>query len=461
MRRQVLHVAVVAVSVALILFGLPLAVVARSMILTEERGELERAGLLASRQIGPDFLAGDPVELPPVESDKQVSVYDAALTLRSAPGTGPTVADSVTRAAAQGIEADAEVNGDLVVALPVTVAENVVAVVRVATPQRLVWGWVLLAWSILVLTGALALAVAVLVARRRARLLSAPLEALAAAATRVGAGDLQIRTSPSGVPELVRLAQTQNDMLERLSDLITRERRFTADVSHQLRTPLTGLALGLQEALRSPETDSDTDLRQALAEAAGQVQALEGTIDDILRLARPETGTQRTPALRTVTELGDDLERRWHGSLAEVGRPLVIRLHDTDPAAALPAFLTAEVLTILVDNANRHGRGRVEVSFRDLETVIAVDVADEGAISVPVVELFRRGTSGGDGSGIGLAIGRSIAEAGGGRLSLASAAPTRFTLLVPRPDLVTAPQGSPEADSAAAVPTSQVPRGRR
>ncbi|MEO7058555.1 MAG: HAMP domain-containing sensor histidine kinase [Lapillicoccus sp.] len=431
MRRQVLHVAVVAVTVALVLFGVPLAVVARAMIVTEERGELERAALLASRQIGPDFRAGDPVELPPVESDKRVAIYDAGFTLRSAVGTGPAVADVVTRAAAGGSEVDAEVDGELVVAVPVTVAENVVAVVRVATPLRLVWGWVLLAWTVLAFTAALALAVALLVARHQARLLSAPLESLAAAATRVGAGDLQIRTPPTGVPELVRLAQTQNDMLGRLSDLIGRERRFTADVSHQLRTPLTGLTLGLENALRSPEADPEAVLRPALLDAAERVHALERTIEDILSLARSETGTPGVPQTRTVTEVVDDLERRWHGPLAAAGRPLVVRLHDTDPSSALTVFPVTEILTILLDNATRHGKGGVEVSFRDLTTVIAVDVTDEGAVTLPPAEVFRRGTSGNSGSGIGLSLGRSIAEAGGGRLTLASVDPTRFTLLLP------------------------------
>lgn len=442
MRRQVLHVAVVAVTVALLLFGLPLAVVARTTIITEERGELERAALLASRQIGPDFRAGDPVELPPVENDKKVAVYDTGFTLRSAAGTGPTVADAVTRAAAGGSQSDAEVDGELVVAVPVTVAENVVAVVRVATPQRLVWRWVLLAWTALGLTAALALAVAVLVARRRARLLSAPLEALAAAATQVGAGDLQIRTPPTGVPELVRLAQTQNDMLGRLSDLIGRERRFTADVSHQLRTPLTGLTLGLQNALRSTEADPDAVLRPALQDAEEQVRALERTIEDILSLARSQAGTHEAPPTCTVSEVVEDLERRWHGSLAAAGRPFVVRLHDTDPATTVPVFAVTETLTILLDNATRHGQGGVEVSFRDLTTVVAVDVTDEGEVTLPPAELFRRGTSGAGGSGIGLALGRSIAEASGGRLSLASADPTRFTLLLPRTPPVTLPSAA-------------------
>ncbi|MDQ6715764.1 MAG: HAMP domain-containing histidine kinase [Actinomycetota bacterium] len=423
--------AVVAVSVALVLFGGPLAFAAKTMIFTEERGELERMALLASRQVGPDFLAGDPVELPPVEGDKQVAIYDARLTLRSAPGTGPVAADEVTRSALGGATSDGVVAGDLVVAVPVTAAENVVAVVRVATAQRLVWGWVLLAWSALALCAAAALSVAVLVARRQARLLSAPLEALAAAAERVGEGDLQIRTVPAGGPELVRLAQTQNDMLDRLSDVVTRERRFTADVSHQLRTPLTGLTLGLQNALHSHRVDPRTDLRQALVDATEQVQDVERTIEDILRLARPEVEPLGASGVRTIADLIIDIERRWHGQLAAEGRLLVVRAQDIAPEVAVPLFLTADVLTILIDNATRHGTGRVEVSFRDLSTAVAVDVTDEGTVTLPAADLFLRGRSGGDGSGIGLALGRSIAEAGGGRLTLACADPTRFTLLVP------------------------------
>lgn len=431
MRRQVLHVAVVAVTVALLLFGVPLAVAARAMIITEERGELERAALLASRQIGPDFRLGDPVELPAVESDKKIAVYDSTLVLRTAAGSGPAVADAVTRTAAGGTQADADVNGDLVLAVPVTVAENVVAVVRVATPQRLVWGWVLLAWTALTLTAALALVVAGLVARRQARLLSAPLEALATAAARVGAGDLQIRTPPTGVPEVVRLAQTQNDMLTRLSDLIERERRFTADVSHQLRTPLTGLTLALQNALRSSEADPSPPLRPALQDAAERVRALERTVEDILSLARSQNSSLDTSHTCAIEDVVTELERRWHGTFAAAGRPFTVRLQDTDASTAVPVFPVTEILTVLLDNATRHGRGGVEVTFRDLTTVVAVDVSDEGEVTFSQAQLFRRGRSGSGSSGIGLALARSIAEASGGRLALSSPAPTRFTLLLP------------------------------
>ncbi|WP_034716154.1 HAMP domain-containing sensor histidine kinase [Intrasporangium chromatireducens] len=430
MRRRIIRVAVVAVSVALVLFGIPLALAARATILNEERSELERTALLASRQVGPDFLAGDPVELPPVESDKKVAVYDASLTRRSPTAGGPATADSVTRAAARGVESEGVVGAEFVVAVPVTVGERVIAVVRASAPTSQTFAGILLAWAALALSAALALGVAVLVARRQARYLSTPLEALASAAERVASGDLQRRTEPVGTPELVRLARTQNEMLDRLCDLIARERRLTADISHQLRTPVTGLALGLQNALSSDGNAAAADSHAALVDALGQVRDLERTIDNVIQLARPEAGVLGAAPVRSVEDFGTEIERRWHGPLSEAGRPLVVTAQ-TDLALFLPQFVVTEILKILLDNAMHHGAGRVTVVFRDLGSFVAIDVADEGSVQARSEELFRRGQSGSDGLGIGLALGRSIAEAYGGRLALTRQQPTRFTLMVP------------------------------
>ncbi|GAA2748199.1 HAMP domain-containing sensor histidine kinase [Terrabacter aerolatus] len=446
MRRRILHVAVVAVSVALVLFGIPLGVAARATILSEERGELERTALLASRQVGPDFLAGDPVELPRVEGDKQVAVYDASLTHRSPVTGGPPAADSVTRAAARGVESDGVVGAQLVVAVPVTVAEKVIAVVRVAAPTNQTWTATLLAWAALVLSAGLALVVAVLVARRQARFISTPLEALAVSAERVAAGDLQTRAQPAGTPELVRLAQSQNEMLDRLCDLIARERQLTAEVSHQLRTPVTGLALGLQNALSHEGGGATADPHAALVDALGQVRDLERTIDNVIQLARPEAGVMRGGPVRSVGDFCAEVERRWRGTLSEAGRPLVVTAQ-TDLALCLPQFVVTEVLKILMDNATRHGAGRVTVVFRDLGSFVAIDVTDEGSVQAHREELFRRGQSGSDGLGIGLALGRSIAEAYGGRLALTLEQPTRFTLMVPLPSTPSEPDPTLSSDS--------------
>ncbi|MGO4602675.1 histidine kinase dimerization/phospho-acceptor domain-containing protein [Terrabacter sp. 2YAF2] len=337
------------------------------------------------------------------------------------------------------------VGAQLVVAVPVTVAEKVIAVVRVAAPTSQTLTATLLAWAALALSAALALGVAVLVARHQARYLSTPLEALASAAERVASGDLQRRTEPVGTPELVRLARTQNEMLDRLCDLIARERRLTADISHQLRTPVTGLALGLQNALSSDGNAAAADSRAALVDALGQVRDLERTIDDVIQLARPQGRAVGTGPVRPVADLCAELERRWHAPLAQAGRPLVVTTQ-TDPGLALPLFLVKEVLKILLDNATRHGAGRVTVVFRELGSFVAIDVADEGSVPATGDELFRRGQPSGDGLGIGLSLGRSIAEAHGGRLALTRHQPTRFTLLVPLPSSPSEPNSTPAFD---------------
>jgi hypothetical protein len=175
MRQRIVSVALVAVIVALVLFAVPLAVVVRSALFSNERLELERAALQAGARVGPDFAAGDPVELPP-DRTSSIGIYDLTLHLRA--GQGPATGDETVARAASGVVAQTESGGTVAVAVPITSAERVVGVVRAAVPAQAVWLNVLLAWLVLVGLAAMALAAAVLVARRQARLLSEPLESL-------------------------------------------------------------------------------------------------------------------------------------------------------------------------------------------------------------------------------------------------------------------------------------------
>ena len=86
---------------------------------------------------------------------------------------------------------------------------------------------------------------------------------------------------------------------------------------------------------------------------------------------------------------------------------------------------------MLIDNALRHGRGAVKLTARETSDALAVDVVDEGSIAIESSALFDRGTSGGDGQGIGLALARSLAEASGGRLVLPRESPATLTLFLP------------------------------
>src|SRR5882757_3980422 len=246
MRKRVVRVALWAVTVALVLLAVPLAVAIRASFFTEEHGELERDALAAAVRVGPQFATGDAPELPAGQSDGRLGVYDLTLRLRT--GTGPATADATTRAALAGTVAD-HTGGDIVVAVPVYNGERVIGVVRTSTDAQSVWNRVLLAWAALLGAALFALGVAVLVARNQARALTAPLEALSGTSRAVADGDLTARAGTSGIAEIDQVALTHNDMVQRLAHLLQRERDFTANASHQLRTPLTGLQLGLESAL--------------------------------------------------------------------------------------------------------------------------------------------------------------------------------------------------------------------
>jgi signal transduction histidine kinase len=428
-RQRIVRVAVAAVAIALLLFAVPLAVIVRSALFDDERRELEGAALQAAVRIDPDFAHGDSVELPH-NTDQQVGVYDVSLRLRF--GHGPETADAVVQHAATGSVADGQIGGELIVAVPVTSQEKVVGVVRAAQPVQVIWNHVLLAWLALTAFAGTAFGVAVVVARRQARHLSAPLEALAKTSERIAAGDLTVRAEPSPIPEIGRVAETHNAMVDKLGDMLQRERRFTANASHQLRTPLTGLQLGLETAQEQAAVHPEFDLRPALQEAGDRAEELHRTIDDLLQVARLPSDQWAAAEPVPLEDVLAEAERRWHGPLAKQGRRLTLRRRQGMTAAEVPGRVVGQILDILIDNASRHGIGAVTVTARDIGDAAAIDVADEGSLSAPATKLFTRGMPTDSGHGIGLGLAQSLAEACGGRLNRTSQAPTTFSLVLPQ-----------------------------
>ncbi len=432
MRRRVVRTALIVVTLALLVFAIPLAVAARFWFFGDERGELEREALAAAVQVGPQFGSGDPVELPASESDSSVGVYDVQGRLQS--GRGPAVPEHlIADATTAGSVVDGQQAGQLIVAVPVSSAETVVAVIRASVPVGVVWKRIALTWLAEVGLAGGALLVALLVARRQARTLSAPLESLSAISQRIADGDMSARAGTSAIPEISRVAQTHNAMVERLTFLVERGRDFTADASHQLRTPLAGLQLGLESALDAPDA-SVADLRLMLTHSKGQVEDLHRRLDDVLRLAQLDHDEWPVAAHSASREAVADLEQRWHGRFADQGRRIGIRADEDASQRTVPTSLIGQVLDVLADNAFRHGRGSMTVTVREIGDTLAIDVADEGTLALDTELLFRRGSSS-NGSGIGLALARQLTNAVGGRLVLARRTPTTFTLLLTEPDL--------------------------
>ncbi|MFJ4789954.1 histidine kinase dimerization/phospho-acceptor domain-containing protein [Streptomyces sp. NPDC088794] len=437
MRQRVVRVALTAALVAVVLLAVPLALAIRASLYSDQRDTLERAALSGAVRVSPDYVTGDPVELPAPPTGGHLGLYDPALHLRA--GTGPRTGDTAVRRALAAEVVRGRSGGDLVVAVPVSHDERVIGVVRAASPASAVRDRILLAWTVLGGVCALALTVAVLVARRQARVLAAPLEDLSRHCRDVTAGDLSARAAPSSVAEIDQVARTHNEMLHSLTELLRHERDFTANASHQLRTPLTGLQLGLEAGLAQ---DDDTRLRPALEEALATTRRLYGTVEEVLRLSRSQ-GLPRRPVPDTaVLWLLRETEERWHGLFAREGRRLECGTLEVAEDICVPGAPVTEILGVLLDNARVHGYGTVRLRARDLGDAVAFDVIDEGAMEGAADQLFDRGPAGeGPGSGIGLFLARDLAVSLGGRLSLTGRRPVVFTLLVPVRQEEAAPEG--------------------
>jgi signal transduction histidine kinase len=252
-----------------------------------------------------------------------------------------------------------------------------------------------------------------------AEALARPLRRLDATARRIAGGDLDVRAPVEGSTEQRSLAQSFNEMTDKLGRALATEKRFVADASHQLRTPLTGLRLRLEEAsLAESTTEAEPDLRASLRE----VDRLSGMVDELLALSRAQNGSGPGSELDPVG-IADDGVARWQAAADERGMELV-RASDRDPARVFGAAPDAErALDALIENAIVYARrGRVAVRVDGHE----IEVLDEGpglasGEEEQVFERFHRGTagrSGASGTGLGLSIARQLAERWGGAVTL-------------------------------------------
>ncbi|MDT7716491.1 MAG: hypothetical protein QOH09_2483 [Pseudonocardiales bacterium] len=425
MRTRIVGLAVLAAVLAIALFGVPLAGGVLKYAKSNERTKLLLGADAAAAAVSADVLRGKmPTDLRDPNDGTHLAVYvDRGLRIL---GTGPEGGDPAVYAALHGEISNKDLNGELVVAVPVTHDTDVIGAVRAASPVMAVYRQVVLVWLGMLGLGGLAIGMVWLVARRQARRLARPLEELSEAARRLGQGDFSVRTTPAAIPEIDSVGSALNSTAGRLDAMLARERSFSADASHQLRTPLTGLRLRLEAALEHP----GQDLRQAITDGIAAADRLEQTIEELLALARDTRSSNATPLDLPV--LLDEIEAGWHDRLAAQDRALHVAVDPLAPVSLASTAAVRQVLTVLLDNAATHGSGTVSVAVRNAADALAIDVSDEGiGITAPEPELFTRRSRLADGHGIGLALARSLAEAEGGRLRLTRPAPPTFTLLVP------------------------------
>lgn len=416
MTRRILVTIVAVTAIAVVLFAVPLAFAVANLYHNEEIVRLEREAAAAAQRVPAEFPnGGDTVELPRPTGTLVFALYDHHG--RRVAGTGPAHADVATRAALRGGVHDNTTRGSLIAAVPITRGELVVGVLRAAAPTAIVDDRTRTAILAMAGIGAGVIAVSAAIAAGRARRLARPVAALANTATALGHGDFTVRSDTTGVPEVDALSDALNRTAEQLDRMLSRERSFSEDASHQLRTALTGLRLTLEAARLDPSVDRDAALR----EASNQADRLEVVIDELLTLAREPTGRRASLAVNPVVE---QLRSTWHGRLAADGRPLRVIVRDDLPAVAAAPATVRHVLDVLVDNASRHGAGAVTVETRSAAGGVAIDVRDEGpGIAGDPERFFVRRNRHARHHGIGLALARSLAEADGGKLQVTHARP--------------------------------------
>ncbi len=283
----------------------------------------------------------------------------------------------------------------------------------------------------LITTFAVASPVAVLVASLLGYVLAGaalrPVEAMRARAAGVSLAPGGERLPlPAARDEIRRLGETLNEMLDRLSRSFERERRFVADASHELRTPVAVLKTELEGALRAG--GHAPEVRAALVAAVEECDQLAQLAEDLLVLARAGEGRLPVrPEPLAVAPLLEGVRDRFSDRAGQHGRDIRVAVGELTVTA--DPLRLRQALGNLVDNALRHGAGAITLAGRAADGGVALEVSDEGPgfgndIAGRAFERFARGdaarTRGG--SGLGLAIVRAIAEAHDGRASLEGAA---------------------------------------
>ena len=277
----------------------------------------------------------------------------------------------------------------------------------------------------------------------------APLRELRDAARGVSQAQMDRRIDVEGHDEVAELARTFNQMLDRLAVSFESQREFVRDVSHELRTPVA-VSRGHLELLAAGHLKGEEERREAIALVTGELDRMSRFVDELLLLAKAETpGFLRFETVQ-LSDLADELLAK---ARAIADRNWRVEVGSTRSIVADRQRLTQAVMN-LVQNAAAHTTEAdtvtIGTSIEGNDAVIWVEDTGVGISPSEQRQIFGRFSRGShsrgryDGTGIGLAIVRAIAEAHGGRVRLTSqpGQGSRFDVVVP------IEQDSPEMESS-------------
>jgi signal transduction histidine kinase len=267
-----------------------------------------------------------------------------------------------------------------------------------------------------------------------------PVEAIRREVEAIGARGLHRRVpEPKNDDEVGRLARTMNAMLSRLQSATDRQRRFVADASHELRSPLTGIRARLEVDLAHPDR---ADWEATHREVLDDTLRLQRLVEDLLVLARSDAGASGVGAGPTGPVDLDEIvlrEARRLRSRAE-GRVQVDTSHVSGAQVVGSADQLTRAVRNLLDNAARHARSAVTLMLSETSREVTLVVADDGAGIPPdqrerIFERFTRldeaRARDTGGTGLGLAITQEVVRAHSGTISVENTPGARFTITLP------------------------------
>lgn len=286
--------------------------------------------------------------------------------------------------------------------------------------------------TVLALVALVVTLAAAAVGRAASRRALRPLTAVAGAAGSIAAGDLTARVARDRDPDLDALALAFNQMVDEVTARSATDRRFAADVSHELRSPLQTLT-AVTSVLHRRRDELDTRTAAAIDLLNDEIARFSNLVTDLLELARADRPADRRPTdvvalTRAVVAARSDaaLEVEGEGQLLEV-----------DPRRY------EQLLVNLLDNAGKYGGGATRVGLAVADDALQLEVDDEGA-GVPederelIFARFARGRAssargGSDGTGLGLALVSQHVLAHHGSVSVADrpGGGARFRVVLP------------------------------
>jgi signal transduction histidine kinase len=365
-----------------------------------------------------------------VVDDAGISQVDTAAAVERDFSTRPEIAAALEGIGTSGTRSSETLGTDLLyVAVPVASGGTVHGAVRITLDTGDVTQRIRSFWLALVVVAAVVLSAVAAIGWVIARSVTRPVRELTATASRFASGDLSVRPSvPTGPPEIRELDDSMTTMARRLDAVLTTQRAFVADASHQLRTPLTALRLrleNLQSRLSAGSDQHDPPLDREVERAIDETHRLTELVTNLLQLARADEGpATESSDLRalvrdrvdTWTAVADEREVRIAGPDDRNAGPLMVR--------AVPGAVE-QILDNILDNAVRASPSGsvVTVAIDEKDHTVALSILDHGpglsdADKAEATRRFWRGDTTTPGTGLGLAIVDALAVASGGSVAL-------------------------------------------